>query len=91
MAREKAVMLRITRIAGPEPATTLKIEGKLIGPWVGALRETCDSGGPVRLDLSAVNFVDPDGVKLLRELLARGMTLAGCSGLVAELLHAEAR
>lgn len=84
-------MLRITRVAGPEPAHALKLEGKLVGPWVAQLRESCDSGGQLRLDLSAVSFVDPAGVTLLRELLVRGATLASCPGLVAELLHAEAR
>jgi hypothetical protein len=90
-APEKVVMLRITRLAGPEPAPTLKLEGKLVGPWVGALREACVPGEGLRLDLAAVTFADAAGVELLRELLARGVTLAACSGLVAGLLHEEAR
>ena len=84
-------MLRITPVAGPEPAPTLKLEGKLVGPWTQTLREACAGAGRLHLDLSAVSFVDADGLRLLRELQARGMTLAACSGLVAELLHAEGR
>ena len=84
-------MLRITRTISTESADTLTLEGKLVGPWVAALREACDSGGQVRLALSAVTFIDADGVKLLRELLARGATVTSCSGLVAALLHEETR
>jgi hypothetical protein len=82
-------MLRITRLAGG-PAETLKLEGKLIGPWVAALREACGGSRP-RLDLGAVGFVDAAGLALLRELLAGGATLVACSALVAEMLHPEER
>jgi hypothetical protein len=83
-------MLRITRMAGPEPAETMKLEGKLVGPWVDALRECCAGQEGLHLDLSAVSFIDAAAVKLLRELLARGMTCT-CSALVAELLNTEGR
>jgi anti-anti-sigma regulatory factor len=88
-------MLRITRITGNDSAPRLKLEGKLLGPWVGELKRACaepaESAGGLCLDLSAVTFVDAAGLKLLRELLGRGITLAACSGLVAELLHVEKR
>ena len=60
------VMLRITPVAGPDPAPTLKLEGKLVGPWTDTLREACASAESLRLDLSAVNFVDANGLRLLR-------------------------
>jgi ABC-type transporter Mla MlaB component len=86
-------MLRITYIQGNESALTLRLEGKLLGPWVTELDRTCNElpcpRNRLRLDLSAVTFVDGLGVALLRDLLARGATLAACSGLVAELLHVE--
>ena len=50
-----------------------------------------DSLKELSLDLSKVTFVDAAGVELLRQLLKRGVTLAACSGLVAELLHVEGR
>ena len=88
-------MLRITRAIGHDSVSTLRLEGKLLGPWVAELARSCDelpcSAGCLRLDLSAVTFVDGPGVALLRDLLGRGVTLAGCSGLVAELLHLESR
>jgi hypothetical protein len=81
-------MLRITPLAGPPPA--LKLEGKLVGPWVGELRRLCEGAdGPPRLDLAAVAFADDEGVRLLRELRAARAELTGLSGLVAALLRLE--
>jgi hypothetical protein len=88
-------MLRITHAPGRDSVSTLRLEGKLLGPWVAELARSCDelscSPGCLRLDLSAVSFVDGPGLRLLRGLLGRGVTLAECSGLVAELLHLESR
>jgi anti-anti-sigma regulatory factor len=88
-------MLRISRVTDHDATTTLRVEGKLVGPWVGELNEVCvrqaAADGSVRLDLSAVSFVDDAGVKLLRELRGCGAKLAACSQLVAELLQWESR
>ena len=88
-------MLRITHAPGHDSVSTLRLEGKLLGPWVAELARSCSevscSPDRVRLDLSSVTFVDGPGVALLRDLLGRGVTLAACSGLVAELLHLESR
>lgn len=81
-------MLRISQVKGDDLIPTLRVEGKLRGPWVAELARACDelqgSLGRVSLDLSAVTFVDTAGVELLRLLLVRGVTLSACSGLVAE-------
>ncbi|HKB35997.1 MAG TPA: hypothetical protein VKD72_06055 [Gemmataceae bacterium] len=86
-------MLRITRITGADSAQTIKLEGKLLGPWVDEVREACAQAmarsGRTRLDLVAVTFADAAGVALLRELIRQGVEIAACSGYVAELLHAE--
>ena len=86
-------MLRITHSQGHDSIWTLRLEGKLLGPWVTELARSCNElpcpPDRLRLDLSAVTFADGPGVALLRDLLARGATLAACSGLVAELLHVE--
>jgi ABC-type transporter Mla MlaB component len=88
-------MLKITHTEGHDSLSTLKLEGKLLGPWVTELARSCNElACPpdwLRLDLSAVTFVDGPGLALLRDLLGRGATLAACSGLVAELLHVERR
>jgi ABC-type transporter Mla MlaB component len=88
-------MLRITQVHDHDSISTLRLEGKLMGPWVTEFAQLCDrlscSPDPLRLDLSAVTFVDGPGVAVLRNLLGCGATLVACSGLVAELLHLESR
>ena len=77
-------MLRISQVKGDDLIPTLRVEGKLRGPWVAELARACDelqgSLGRVSLDLSAVTFVDTAGVELLRLLLVRGVTLSRVFG-----------
>jgi ABC-type transporter Mla MlaB component len=88
-------MLRITRVPRPGATPEFKLEGKLVAAWVDALREAAAAEGQAAtglgLDLSAVSYVDPAGVVLLRELIAAGARIVACRGLVAELLHVEVR
>ena len=85
-------MLRISWIE-MEPShssRTLKLEGRLLGPWVDELDRIC--GEPpvppcgLRLDLTAVTFIDSTGVKLVNDLMLRGATIVGSSGFITELL-----
>ncbi len=79
-------MLRIT-ILKTANNTTLRLEGRLTGPWVGELERTwhavaADSGnGRASLDLSDVTFVGEDGKRLLETLYGKGAKLkaAGCA------------
>ena len=85
-------MLKIERRGGHgKAATTLRLEGQILGPWVDALRDVCEraltGGEQVDLDLGEVSFVDLRGVELLRSLAARGVATANCSGFVAEQLR----
>jgi hypothetical protein len=86
-------MLRLTRIAGVHPIRTIKIEGKLLGPWVDEVRTACtvstDWSCPISLDLSTLTFVDAAGERLLRDLIDRGVEVVACSGYVAELLRSR--
>jgi len=88
-------MLRITRVESQTNGPTIKLEGKLLGPWTQEVRSACQAAAEVngrsRLDLSALTFVDAEGVKLLAELLAGGIELADCSHFVATLMHWEAK
>jgi ABC-type transporter Mla MlaB component len=69
-------MLRITVQEG-ERAQTIKLEGKVVGPWVEELnrawRSLATSVGTKKLqvDLSGVAFVDAKGRHLLREIYQR--------------------
>lgn len=69
-------MLRITVQQG-ERAQTIKLEGKIIGPWVEEFNRTWQSlanslgSKKLQLDLSGVPFVDAKGRQLLREIYQR--------------------
>jgi ABC-type transporter Mla MlaB component len=86
-------VLKITEMAQNDSGRTLKLEGKLLGPWVDELRNVCrqllNRAKQVGLDLAAVTFVNAAGAKLLRELIRDGIIITQCSAFVAELLHAE--
>lgn len=70
--------------------TTLRLEGKVVGPWVSSLRVSCTDlltrGCKVALDLSAVSFVDGEGVALIQELRTRQVTVVRCSPFIGEQL-----
>ncbi len=83
-------MLRITAILNDGSPAVLKLEGKLLEPWIGELREACRSAGQraatATLDLSGLSFADGPGTIALRDLRRRGVKFIGCSPLLAELL-----
>ncbi len=78
-------MLRIT-IDKNARAITLRVEGRLTGPWVDELGRTwhaVTSGptdGRVSVDLTDVTFVDEEGKKLLETMYGEGAKLkaSGC-------------
>jgi anti-anti-sigma regulatory factor len=86
-------VLKITRLFPRGPGLTIKLEGELLGSWVGSVRDACAVRGRrprhLRLDLAAVTYVDAAGVQLLRDLVAEGAEIAACSSFVGELLHRE--
>jgi hypothetical protein len=86
-------MLKITQIAdGPGPAT-LRVEGRLVGPWVTELHRECerllDDGRSLVLDLSELWFLDGPALTLLRSLERRSVTLAKPPPFVAAVLEGE--
>ena len=86
-------MLRITRLDDRESAHVLKLEGKLLEPWIGELTEACSrmrsEGGAATLDLTAVSYVDAYAAEALGRLRRSGVRLMGCSPLVAELIGCD--
>jgi anti-anti-sigma regulatory factor len=82
-------MLRITPTAG-DGQRTLRLEGRLVEPWVGELlslcREAAGAGRRLVLDLSGVTFVDAAGLTCLRDLREQRAVLRGCSPFINELL-----
>lgn len=71
---------------------TLRLEGRIVGPWVGELQRACEAvlteGRPLRLQLSEVEFMDARGISLLSSLRSRGVSLLECSPFAAEQLKA---
>jgi len=88
-------MLRITTDENSE-ALTLRLEGRLYGPWVAVLGEVWKSamagshGRRLRVDLNGVTFVDAQGKARLAEMYAQGAELLGVAletkALVAEIV-----
>jgi hypothetical protein len=72
-------MLKITQENSADESVTLRLEGQVIGPWVAALRESCERitarKRRLKVQLGGVDFVDRDGVDLLRLLAGRGTEL----------------
>jgi hypothetical protein len=93
-------MLKIT-IDNAMNAATLKLEGRLAGPWVGELERSWravkdDSRDkPVMVDLCEVTFVDTEGRKLLSWMYEQGARLRtfGCmaKGIVEEIVQEHSR
>lgn len=83
-------MLKISPIEPVNDHTTLRLEGRLAGPWVAAAREACEGvlreGRSLHLHLADVEFLDSLGVTLLGELRARGVCIIECSPFVAAQL-----
>lgn len=88
-------MLMITRSEGSDLTRTLKIEGKLLAPWIGELESACCephvTPGRVCLDLRDLTFIDAAGARFLASLIREGARVIACSGFVAEMLHLERR
>ena len=70
-------MLKITRVVLSKEETTLRLDGRVAGQWVGLLSDSADSalieGQKVTIDLKNISFVDCEGVALLKRLIERGV------------------
>lgn len=76
-------------------AVTLKVEGRLVGPWVNELKNACEQQLATKLslnlDVADLSFADHAGLNLLLRLRARGVRLLnGSPFLEEELRNAQA-
>ncbi|HXH50418.1 MAG TPA: STAS domain-containing protein [Terriglobia bacterium] len=74
-------MLKITYNDTPE-STSVKLEGKLSGPWVEELERSwiehsSKASENVIIDLSGVTYIDPEGKRLLSRMVEKGVCLEG--------------
>jgi ABC-type transporter Mla MlaB component len=90
----KQRVLRITTTEEDSP--TLKLEGKIGGPWVDELRRTWIAVGErsgaeaVNVDMRGVSYVDRRGADLLLEMEAEGVSIVNCSHFLRQLVHSDA-
>ena len=85
-------MLRISNLHRDDGSDLLKLEGRLVGPWVELLRDTCSAYGtgqsPLALDLGEVIFASKEGLELLDHLAANGITCIAVSPILREMFPA---
>ena len=86
-------MLRIHIEHEPEGAR-LRLEGKLIHPWVGELVQvwmdlaaSLPRQTPIHVDLGAVSFVDARGKTLLASMLKGGCFLHGTGPFISAVIE----
>jgi hypothetical protein len=85
-------MLRISLVGESVGDLTLRLEGRVVGPWIAELREACrkvlgEKRG-LTLDLSEVMFASREGVALLLALKAQGVVLSACPPFLSLELNA---
>lgn len=83
-------MLRITHSGNDEESTTLRIEGRIVGVWVTVLAEEIEAvrrtSKSAVLDFAAVEFVDGDGVRMLKATTGDHVRIVHCSAFIQALL-----
>ena len=89
----QAHMLRISVEEFSAQGAILHLEGHLVGPWVEELRSSCEKilgeSKRLTLDLTALSFVDRDGIIFLRSLKTREVVVTNCSAFFAHQLKDE--
>jgi anti-anti-sigma regulatory factor len=85
-------MLKISKVAPVNHAVVLRLEGRIVGPWVTELHKSCEEvlagGRPLKLHLADVEFADTQGVALLLNLRSLGVAFLECPPFAAEQLKA---
>ena len=70
-------MLKITLAVQSKQETTMRLDGRVAGQWVGLLRDSAESalagGLKLRIDLKNISFIDCEGILLLKTLIERGV------------------
>jgi hypothetical protein len=87
----EGTMMRIRQVADSRTETTLLVEGRIVSEWVDVLERECrqlrlEPRRQLRLDLTAVTFIDPPGVSALRRLVADGVAIVRVPDFIDALL-----
>lgn len=83
-------MLRLVKTNETPRRLTLRVEGRLVSPWLEVLERECrrglSEGRVVTVDFSGVVYAGPAGIALARELAGQGVRLEQLSPIMAELI-----
>jgi len=87
-------MLRVTVIESSDSSVRLRVEGRLAGPCIEELRESCElhalaDGMRLTLDLRDVSFADSGGIKLLKHLRSRNVAILNLAPYLALQLRVD--
>ena len=86
-------MLKITTQSVASSVPALKMEGKLLEPWIEEMELSVARqqkiGQPLLLDLSGLSFADTAGTQALKRLIQRGAVVVAASGFIAALLQRD--
>jgi len=86
------MMLKLSKTSTNAGYTTLQLEGSISGAWVDELRKLTESilaeTRNLVIDCRGVSFSDHQGQQLMRELLARKVSLINCSPFLQSQLDA---
>ena len=81
-------MLKISQTGTPNHSVTLKLEGRVGGPWVEELRRICEpllaEDQALKLDMAEVSYADAEGIAALNSFKSRGAKLWNCSPFVEQ-------
>ena len=81
-------MLKITRAVPAEQETTLRLDGRVGGQWVGLLRDSAefelDQDVKLSIDLKNITYIDCEGIALLKSLIKRGVVTLNAPLFVTE-------
>ncbi len=88
-------MLKITKTETNGSRVILKLEGKITARWAALLDQECRAAlrrrRAIELDCASVDFLDENGVAVLRRLPRKRVTLMNVSGYLTELLQSGGR
>lgn len=83
-------MLRIVEEETINNSMTLRLDGRLVGEWIGVLRSSCEqvfqNHDRLILDLMGLSFADHEGLGLLQQLEQREVAFIHCSPFLREQL-----
>jgi len=85
-------MLKISKVEPVNHAVVLRLEGRVVGPWVTELQKSCEEvladGRSLKLHLANVEFLDRQGIALLLKLRSHGVVVVDPPPFIAEQLKA---